>query len=70
MYLLDTGILSNLMKRAPLSALMAKVTRVPLEHQFTSNITLGKLVHGAHRATSDEFPGWKQRTGWRSEWLL
>jgi tRNA(fMet)-specific endonuclease VapC len=37
------------MKRAPSSALVAKVARVPPEHQFTSSITLGELVYGAHR---------------------
>ena len=49
MYLLDTDILSNLMKRSPSSALVAKVVRVPPEQQFTSSITLGELVYGAHR---------------------
>ncbi len=49
MYLLDTDILSNLMRRAPSSALVAKVARVPPEHQFTSSRTLGELVYGAHR---------------------
>ena len=49
MYLLDTDILSNLMKRTPSSALVARVARVPPEHQFTSSITLGELVYGAHR---------------------
>jgi tRNA(fMet)-specific endonuclease VapC len=49
MYLLDTDILSNLMKREPASALVARVARTPPEHQFTSSITLGELVYGAHR---------------------
>ncbi len=49
MYLLDTDILSNLMKRTPSSVLVAKVARVPPEEQFTSSITLGELVYGAHR---------------------
>lgn len=49
MYLLDTDILSNLMKRTPSSALVARVARVPPEHPFTSSITLGELVYGAHR---------------------
>ncbi len=49
MYLLDTDILSNLMKRSPSSALVAKLVRVPPEEQFTSSITLGELVYGAHR---------------------
>ncbi len=49
MYLLDTDILSNLMKRSPSGALVAKVARVPSKEQFTSSITLGELVYGAHR---------------------
>ena len=49
MYLLDTDILSNLMRRAPSSALVARVARVPPEEQFTSSIALGELVYGAHR---------------------
>ncbi len=51
MYLLDTDILSNLMKRTPSSALVAKVAQVSPEQQFTSSITLGELVYGAHRLT-------------------
>lgn len=49
MHLLDTDILSNLMKRTPSSALVAKVASVPAEQQFTSSITFGELVYGAHR---------------------
>src|SRR5919202_4030047 len=47
MYLLDTNILSNLMKRAPASALVARLARVPPEDQFTSSVTLGELLYGA-----------------------
>ena len=36
MYLLDTDILSNLMKRAPASALVTRLARVRPEDQFTS----------------------------------
>ena len=49
MYLLDTDVLSNLMKRSPSSALVANVAQVPPDQQFTSSITLGELVYGAHR---------------------
>ncbi len=49
MYLLDTDILSNLMKRSPSSVLVEKLTRVPPDQQFTSSITLGELVYGARR---------------------
>lgn len=49
MYLLDTDILSNLLKRVPSTSLIAKLASVPPEHQFTSSITLGELFYGAHR---------------------
>ena len=49
MYLLDTDILSNLAKRTPSTALVAKLASVPPEEQFTSSITLGELVYGAYR---------------------
>jgi len=49
MYLLDTDILSNLMKRSPSTSLIAKLASVPVEQQFTSSITLGELVYGAYR---------------------
>ena len=49
MYLLDTDILSNLLKRAPSTALIARLASVPPERQFTSSITLGELFYGAHR---------------------
>jgi tRNA(fMet)-specific endonuclease VapC len=51
MYLVDTDVLSNLMKRAPASALVARLARVPPEDQFTSSVTLGELLYGAHRSS-------------------
>ncbi len=50
MYLLDTDTLSNLMKRAPASTLVARLARVPPEQQFTSSVTLGELLYGALRS--------------------
>ena len=49
MYLIDTDILSNLMKRSPSTLLITKLASVPTDHQFTSSITLGELVYGAYR---------------------
>jgi len=49
MYLLDTDILSNLMKRSPSSELVEKLTRVPPKQKFTSSTTLGELVYEAPR---------------------
>src|SRR6266571_1422861 len=49
MYLFDTDILSNLLRRMPSTTLIAKLASVPPEQQFTSSITLGELVYGTHR---------------------
>src|SRR3712207_201199 len=51
MYLLDTDILSNLMKRAPASTLVASLAGVPREYHFTSSVPLGELLYGAHRSS-------------------
>ena len=49
MYLLDTDILSNLLRGSPSPALITKLATVPPEQQVTSSITLGELVYGAYR---------------------
>ena len=51
MYLLDTDILSKLMKSAPASALVTRLARVPPEDQFTSSVTFGEILYGAHRSS-------------------
>lgn len=48
-YLLDTDILSNLMRRAPSTSLVRRLASVDPDDQFTSSITVGELVYGAHR---------------------
>ncbi|MCH7997338.1 MAG: PIN domain-containing protein, partial [Chloroflexi bacterium] len=49
MYLLDTDILSNLLKRAPSITLITRLASKPPEELFTASITLGELIYGAHR---------------------
>ena len=49
MYLFDTDILSNLVKRRPSSQLIARLEATPAELQFTSTINLGEMVYGAYR---------------------
>ena len=49
MYLLDTDILSNLLRRTPSTVLIAKLASIPAEQQFTSSVTLGELIYGAYR---------------------
>jgi tRNA(fMet)-specific endonuclease VapC len=52
MYLLDTDILSNLLRRTPSTVLIAKLASVSPELQSTSSITLGELFFGAYRMNS------------------
>src|SRR5262249_35112063 len=47
-YLFDTDTLSNLIKRQPSTALIARLARIPAVDQATSSITLGELIYGAH----------------------
>ncbi len=49
-YLLDTDVLSTLMKRAPAEGLVARLAKVAPEEQFTSSVTLGELLYGARRS--------------------
>ena len=51
--MLDTDILSDLMKRTPSPELQEKVRTVPVEEQFTSSITLGELIYGAQKKRSE-----------------
>ena len=52
MYLFDTDVLSNLMKRSPSRDLLKRVGSAPVGSRFTSSITLGELVYGARRRGS------------------
>jgi tRNA(fMet)-specific endonuclease VapC len=46
MYLLDTDVLSDLIKPRPSTALLNRLVGIPLERQYTSAITLGELLYG------------------------
>ncbi len=52
MYVLDTDVLSNLLKRVPSKPLIAKLAQVPATQQCTTSITVGELIYGASRATA------------------
>jgi hypothetical protein len=50
-YLFDTDTLSNPQKKRPSVALLRRLASVPAEEQFTTTITVGEMVYGAHRST-------------------
>lgn len=47
-YLLDTDIISNLLRRTPSTTLVRRIASVDPEDQATTSITVGELVCGAH----------------------
>ena len=61
MYLFDTDVPSNLMKRSPSHDLLKRVGSVPVGSRFTSSITLGELVYGAERCTAPEVPEYESQ---------
>ncbi len=50
MYLFDTDILSNIVKRNPSEVLLVKVEKLPKELQHTTAINVGEIYYGAARS--------------------
>lgn len=55
MYLFDTDVLSNLIKKNPSKILIEKLGSVPAEVQFTSTITVGELIYGAYKSEKPDY---------------
>ncbi len=55
MFLFDTDTLSEVLKRNPSQDLVTRMATVPAEQQFTSSITVGEMVYGAHRSSRTAF---------------
>ncbi len=53
-YLIDTDILSNVLKKRPSSRVLQRLTAVPSTEQFTSAITVGEMIYGALRSNRCE----------------
>lgn len=49
MFLFDTDTLSNVVKKDPPPKLLMRLANIPSEDQFTTTITIGEMVYGAHR---------------------
>ena len=54
MYLFDTDVLSNIVKRNPSKTLLQKIQKLPKESQFTSSINIGEIYYGANRSSRKE----------------
>jgi len=55
MFLFDTDVLSNVMKRAPSPALLGRLATLPAERQFTTAVTVGEIVYGAQRSPRRDY---------------
>lgn len=55
MYLFDTDVLSNIVKKKPSEHLLKSLAGVPQEMQFTTAITVGEMVYGAFKSPKPEF---------------
>jgi len=51
MFLFDTDILSNIVKKIPSPILLAKLKKVPKDLQFTSSINIAEIYYGASRSS-------------------
>ena len=47
MYLLDTDIIGNILKKKPSGKLIKKLKVVPREFQFTTSVNVGEMFYGA-----------------------
>ena len=54
MYLFDTDVLSNIVKRNPSKTLLQKIQKLPKELQYTSSINIGEIYYGANRYSRRE----------------
>ncbi len=54
MYLFDTDILSNIVKKSPSARLVKRLERTPREMQYSSAINVGEIYYGAMRSAHSE----------------
>jgi tRNA(fMet)-specific endonuclease VapC len=55
MYLFDTDALSQIIRKSPSISFIRRLASVDPERQFTTAITVGELVHGAHKSDRPEY---------------
>jgi tRNA(fMet)-specific endonuclease VapC len=55
MYLLDTDIISYLLREQPIAPLIRRAAQEPAEHQRMSTITIGEIGFGAYRSGRPAF---------------
>ena len=52
MYIFDTDIYTNVMKKVPSEKLLNRLKKLPRRDQFTTTITIGKVYYGIMKASN------------------
>jgi predicted nucleic acid-binding protein len=55
MYLFDTDAVSQIIKKSPSISFIRKLASIDPDSQFTTTITVGELVYGAHKSGRPEY---------------
>ena len=55
MFLFDTDIITNVLKKKPSSRLLRHLADVPINEQFISTITISEIVYGAAKSDRPDF---------------
>ena len=50
MYLFDTDVLSNVVKKSPSAQLLEKLKKISQDMQFTTAVSVGEIYYGASRS--------------------
>lgn len=50
MYIFDTDVLSNILKKEPSPLLLKKLQGLPEDLQFTTSINVSEIYYGAYRS--------------------
>lgn len=69
MIVLDTDVISELMRRSPSAGLIQRLAATPVDEQATTSITLGEIAFGAAKARRPELYD-RALTILRQVWVL
>ncbi len=55
MFLFDTDVITNVLKKRPSKTLLDRLSRTPMREQYISTITISEIVYGAAKSNRPEY---------------
>ena len=55
MFLFDTDVITNILKKQPSKKLQKKLRTIPKQEQYISTITISEIVYGAMKSERPEY---------------